>query len=284
MDERTRTERDYWERRAAAWDRRVGAIERFSESLGHAAMDALGPLTGAQVLDVGCGPGSTTLDLGGRVGPGGKVTGLDIAPSMVAAAERRAADSGVANVGFVVHDLGEAPLPGGYDAAFSRFGVMFFARREIAFANLVGSLGPGGRFACVVWAPIEANPWMSVPTLSALGVLQAPLNLPAPGEPGPFSLSDPDELAGLLEAAGLTAVDVGERHGRVELRSAAGEAEADVASMLEVGPLGDAFGAADPATRAEAVAAVLAAAEPYRTVDGWELPGTALVASGRRAP
>jgi SAM-dependent methyltransferase len=208
------------------------------------------------------------------------VLGLDIAPSMVAAGDRRAAASGVAHVEFVVHDLQQAPLPQPFDAVFSRFGVMFFTRPEVAFANMVGSLVPGGRLACVVWASIHRNPWMLQPTFAAVGPLGATLDPPPPGEPGPFSLADPAALATLLEDAGLAEVSVTECLGHLEIPSTT--AEAEVASMLEIGPLGEAFAAADPVTRSAAIDAVIAAIEPFRAGADWRLPGCALVATGVR--
>ena len=280
MDERDRIERDYWERRAEVWDRRVGMLERFSEPFGHAAMNTLGPVVGARVLDVGCGPGTTTLDLGGRVGSAGMVVGLDIAPAMATAGQRRADDAGLVNVHFLVHDLQERPLSEPFDAVYSRFGVMFFVRREAAFANLVESLVPDGRFGVAVWAPLDQNPWMTIPTLSAAGVLGASLSFPAPGEPGPFSLADADELRGLLETVGLVDVEVTECRGHLEIPPDG--AEMEVTSMLEIGPLSDDFSAADPATSAAAVDAVLAAVEPFQAPTGWEIPACSLIASGRR--
>ena len=271
---------DYWDSRAEAWDNREGMLERFTEDLGRAGIDALAPEPGERVLDVGCGPGSTTVDLAGRVGSGGEVIGLEISPAMVAAAERRVANAGVGNARFLVHDLERAPLVEGYDAAYSRFGVMFFAEPERAFSNLVASLRPGGRFAAVVWAPPQENPWMAITSASAAAALGTELSLPAPGGPGPFSLSDADSLVTLLQGAGLVDVAVEPVLGRLELHT--DSAAFEVASMLRIGPLGDAFGAAGRDGQAAAVEAVLIASEPHRTGDGWELPGCALVATGAR--
>ena len=72
---------------------------------------------------------------------------------MLEAGRRRAAAAGVGNARFVRHDLEEAPMPG-FDAVYSRFGVMFFADPVTAFANIVASVRPGGRIAVVVWAPL----------------------------------------------------------------------------------------------------------------------------------
>lgn len=271
---------EYWDRRAEAWANREGMTERFTESLGRSGIDALAPQPGEQLLDVGCGPGATTLALANLVGPGGEAVGLDIAPGMVAAAERRAGDAGVANARFLVHDLAEGLVPEGFDGVFSRFGVMFFAQPEVAFANLVGSLRAGGRFAGVVWASPGENPWMTLPTLAAAGPLGAELTPPEPDAPGPFSLCDPDRCSSLLAAAGLVDVAVEPVHARLELP--VDSAPFEIASMLHIGPLGDAFEAAGQEVRSDAVTAVLDAAEAYRVDGGWELPGHALVLTGAR--
>jgi hypothetical protein len=47
-----------------------------------------------------------------------------------------------------------------FDAAFSRFGVMFFSDPVAAFANIRASLKPDGRLAFVCWRPLNENPWM----------------------------------------------------------------------------------------------------------------------------
>ncbi len=60
--------------------------------------------TGARVLDVGCGPGSISLDFARHVAPG-QVIGLERSQTAVAAAQRAAQVAGVANAGFVVGDV-----------------------------------------------------------------------------------------------------------------------------------------------------------------------------------
>jgi SAM-dependent methyltransferase len=274
------TAADYWDRRAEAWDHREGVLERFTEDIGRAGIEALDPQPGERLLDIGCGPGATTLDLAGRVGALGEVVGVDISPGMVAAAQRRAAGAGVANARFVVHDVTDAPLPESYDGVFSRFGVMFFPRPEDAFANLGASLRPGGRFAAVVWAGPVDNPWMSVTNLAAAAPLGVELTLPDPTAPGPFSLADPERALALLRTAGLADGAVDAVHARLAMP--VDSAPFEVASMLHIGPLGDAFAAAGQEQRAAAVTAVLEAAEAYRVDGGWELPGHALVLRGVR--
>ena len=126
-----------------------------------AARLALKP--GDRVLDIGCGTGSTTLALAAIVGPGGKAVGVDIAPAMVLAAQRNAAAAGVEHAEFIAADaqvdtLGAAD----FDAAYSRFGVMFFADADAAFANIHRSMRSGGMLAAMVACWLRACAMSSV--------------------------------------------------------------------------------------------------------------------------
>ncbi len=60
--------------------------------------------SGVSILDVGCGPGTITLDLAKRVAPGA-VVGIDAAPAAIEAAEEEAARQGRTNVEFRIADL-----------------------------------------------------------------------------------------------------------------------------------------------------------------------------------
>ncbi|QUW19409.1 class I SAM-dependent methyltransferase [Agrococcus sp. Marseille-Q4369] len=69
---------------------------------------------GMRILDVGCGPGSITIDLARRVGDAGHVVGIDASAEVVEHARRAAADAGVGNVEFLVGDA-YAPPGGEFD-------------------------------------------------------------------------------------------------------------------------------------------------------------------------
>ena len=75
-------------------------------------LDAFVP--GARVLDVGCGPGTITVDIAQRVAPG-HVLGLDRAEEVLEPARVAARDAGVDNVEFAVGDVYALDLP---DASF----------------------------------------------------------------------------------------------------------------------------------------------------------------------
>lgn len=203
------TQGEYWERRSSSWIEAEAYTTLVTGSFGRRAMDllALGP--GQRVLDVGCGTGRTTIDLAGRVSPDGTTVGLDIAPSMLRVARASADGKGVDNIEFIVGDAQSDDLGReAFDAVFSQFGVMFFSDPEAAFSNLHRALRKGGRIAFACWQEVFANEWMLVPGSAVLTVTGELPPMPDPGQPGPFSLADPDHLDRLLLGAGFGSIDV----------------------------------------------------------------------------
>ncbi len=178
-----------------------------------ATMDArLGPITdelliraatrpGETVMDIGCGSGATTAPLAEAVGESGRVTGIDISETMLAAARERC--RGLAQVHFENTDAQVHPFAeGSFDLLFSRFGVMFFSDPYAAFENLARSLRPGGRLHFVCWAPVDQNPWFTVPLEVAKRHLGKPTPKP-PRAPGPLAFSEAEYVADILKHAGF---------------------------------------------------------------------------------
>jgi SAM-dependent methyltransferase len=186
---------------ADPWIRFADVVDEHSRPFGEAAMDALEPLEGTSVLDVGCGTGQTTWALGSRVGPKGLVIGVDLSAPFVETARTR---GDAPNVSFVAADAATVELDT-VDRVFSRMGVMFFADPIGALSHLRSRTRPGGRLAFACWQDPLANPWMSVPVMASAEVLGPP-DLPAPGSPGPFAFADPDRIHAVLTEAGWSDV------------------------------------------------------------------------------
>ena len=68
---------------------------------------------GMRLLDVGCGPGTITMDLAELVGPEGRVTALERTAAALDLARAEAEDRGVENIDFVVGDVAGLDLPDG---------------------------------------------------------------------------------------------------------------------------------------------------------------------------
>ncbi len=249
-------------------------------SFGLAATNRLGLHPGQRVIDIGCGGGTTTLALAEIVGSSGEVVGVDISPAMVDAACRRAKTAGVGQAKFIAadaqdDDLGDAV----FDSAFSRFGVMFFSDPVSAFSNIRRSLRPEGAFAFACWSNVFANEWMFVPGSAVVSVTGALPPMPAPGEPGPFSLEQPDQVETLLRDAGFHDVDVTPRQETIVIPRA--QVESLVELSGRVGPVREALRTADPATASAIKEAVRNALIDRVAHDELRLGASALIVSAR---
>ena len=135
---------EYWNTTGGeTWAQFQETLDRQVEPLGLAAMDALSPGEGGHtIIDIGCECGQTSLALAARVRPTGSVMGVDIPEPMLDVALRRSRSADL-QVAFRKLDAQTGDLGHGlFDAAFSRFGVMFFSDPVAAFANIGASLKP----------------------------------------------------------------------------------------------------------------------------------------------
>jgi SAM-dependent methyltransferase len=193
-----------WDHEAEEWLANAERYDRTGEHLWRRFLDAVPVAADAQVLDIGCGAGSTTLDLA-RIASSGRATGVDISGRMVAFAEAAAAAAGVGNVTFLHADAQVHPLPEA-DLAVSVFGTMFFGDFDAAFANIARAVRPGGELAMLTWRDLEHNEWLTA-IREALAVGRS-LPRPPAGMPGPFGLADGDHVRGVLTGAGFQDVEL----------------------------------------------------------------------------
>lgn len=152
---------------------------------------------GDRVLDIGCGSGRTTCDAARRAGEGSAL-GVDISAAAVERA--RELGRGLNNVAFECADAQVHPFPSArFDLAISRFGVMFFRDPEAAFVNIAAALKPNGRLVMMTWQAAADNEW-NVAIRHALTGAGAPAVTEGSAA---FSLADPADVTGHLEAAGF---------------------------------------------------------------------------------
>jgi SAM-dependent methyltransferase len=267
-----------WASVAGSWAEHAAYVDARGAEITEKMLELTMPEPGERVLELACGPGSVGLAAAERVAPGGHVVLSDVVAEMTSIAAARAAALGLTNVSTRELDLERIEQPdGSYDVVLCREGLMLVPDPARAAREIRRVLRPGGRVAVAVWGPRERNPWLS--TVFDAVSAQTGKPVPPPGVPGPFSLDDPDKLAGLLSDAQLSDVVVSELP--TPLRAGSFEEWWTRTSAL-AGPLAKMLGSL-PESAAQALRARLQEAiRGYETPTGLEFPGVTLLASGHR--
>jgi SAM-dependent methyltransferase len=133
----------------ATWmDGNYDYFSRFMESSAVGFLDRLDVPTGARFLDVACGSGQLALIAARR---GARVTGVDIASNLIAAARGRAEAEGL-DASFDEGDAEELPYAdASFDVVATLYGAMFAPRPHLVTAELLRVTRPGGTIAMANW-------------------------------------------------------------------------------------------------------------------------------------
>jgi ubiquinone/menaquinone biosynthesis C-methylase UbiE len=137
----------------ALWEK--GDFTRIAQSMrksGEALVQGLGPIKGLEVLDLGCGDGTTALP---EARLGADVLGVDIASNLVEAGNKRAKEEGLKNCRFQEGDasnLGDLK-DNSFDRVVSIFGAMFAPRPHDVAKEMVRVTQPGGQIVMGNWIP-----------------------------------------------------------------------------------------------------------------------------------
>lgn len=200
-----RAPRAIWSRLAAGWKKHDALHMRHTADV--TARMVAGLLPGQRVLDIACGTGDPTLAAAERVGPGGKVIGIDFVEELLELGRAKAAAQGLTQVEFLCESGESLPFPpASFDRVTIRWGLMFMSDPATCLAHAYRVLAPGGWLAIACWAAVAENPWATILPV----VLKRHVELPPaePGGPGPFALSDPERLRSLLSSAGFAEIAI----------------------------------------------------------------------------
>ncbi|MGH3088739.1 MAG: class I SAM-dependent methyltransferase [Rubrobacteraceae bacterium] len=116
-------------------------------------------LSGDHVLDLACGTGSLSRDLAKKVGPTGRVLGIDFSKEMLRAAEARP----MPNIEYRFGDATrlEGVPSGGFDAATIAYGARNIPDLDDLFSGMSRAVRPGGAVVCLEIARPE-NPLFEI--------------------------------------------------------------------------------------------------------------------------
>src|SRR3954469_2735251 len=137
----------------ALWEK--GDFTRIAESMresGNALVETLGITPGLDVLDLGCGDGTTALPAAQL---GANVLGVDIARNLVEAGNARAQSLGLTNCKFQEGDASDLSdlADDSFDLVVSIFGAMFAPKPFDVAKEIVRVTRPGGRIVMGNWIP-----------------------------------------------------------------------------------------------------------------------------------
>lgn len=144
--EAQRQDDDYALGRTTEEHERLRAQARVWEAATGRLLDQIGLAAGARCLDGGCGPGETMRAMAQRVGPAGRVLGIDMDASLGAAALAMLRASGHRQCDFQAHDLRTpTPIPGApFDLVYARLLLFHLPERVAVLARLWDAVAPGG--------------------------------------------------------------------------------------------------------------------------------------------
>jgi ubiquinone/menaquinone biosynthesis C-methylase UbiE len=270
--------RTVWDAMAAGWEASREDLWQISRPVSEWLVERVDPRPGETILDLAAGVGDTGLLAAQRLGGTGRVLVTDFAPRMVAAARRRAAELGVANAEFRELDAERMALESqSVDGVVCRWGYMLMPDPGAAFGETHRVLRPGGRLAFSVFGAPERNPWASI--VGRILVAEGHMAAPAPTAPGIFALSDPNRVRELLSRVGFAPPDTAE----MPLAWRFASADRYWWFLTEMaGAISPMLRGLGPEAQKRVRARIDEMAQPFRSGDGYALPGLCVNVVTRR--
>jgi SAM-dependent methyltransferase len=259
-DQYKTTTRQQWEDYAFGWNDWGPLLETWLGQATDRMLDLAGIQTGNRVLDIAAGAGGQSIAAARRVGTTAETAGLHNLSTRELDGEQ----------------LAELPAES-FDAAISRLGLIYFPDRHHALTGVHHALRDAGRLSTVTYSTAAKNGFFSVPV--SIIRERAQLPAPAPGQPGPFSLADPEILEHELVRAGFHDIVIEVIDAPVRLASAA---ECVRFERESFGALHQMLGSLSPDDQASVWDEIENALGTYETDDGFVGPCELVIAGATR--
>lgn len=189
MDQRQAVDRS--RRVAGVFDRAAGTYDSVGvvwfTPIGERLVSELAPVTGERALDIGCGRGAALFPLARAVGPTGRVTGIDLAPSMVAATAADVRARGLSQVDLQVMDASAPELNSfTYDVIASSLVVFFLPDPAAGLHAWRQLLTPDGRLGISTFGARDPK-WVELDAVFRPYLPPEMLDARTTGAAGPFA-------------------------------------------------------------------------------------------------
>jgi ubiquinone/menaquinone biosynthesis C-methylase UbiE len=234
-------------------------------------LDVVRLRSGTRLLDVASGPGALAAEAANR---GARSVGVDLSPRMIELAQRL-----YPAVEFREADVEHLPFPDhAFDAVVCAFGLGHFPRPELAVAECVRTLSPGG---CIAFAWWDDPARQRIQGMFREAIAEIGVSVPSdvPQGHNVFRFSNSGEFLRLLEGAGLTEVAVTEYAATYFVPDIETLWRGGLGSLVLTGAV---IRHQDQATQDLIRAAFERCASVYKSADGLNLPIAFMIGSGQR--
>jgi ubiquinone/menaquinone biosynthesis C-methylase UbiE len=234
-------------------------------------LDAVRLRPGTRLLDVASGPGALAGEAANR---GARSVGVDLSPRMIELAQRL-----YPAIEFREADVEHLPFPDhAFDAVVCAFGLGHFPQPELAVAECVRTLSPGG---CIAFAWWHDPARQRIQGIFREAIAEIGVSVPSdvPQGHNVFRFSNSGEFLRLLEGAGLTEVAVAEHAATYFVPDTDTLWRGGLDSLVLTGAV---IRHQDQATQDLIRTAFERCASVYKSADGLNLPIAFMIGSGQR--
>lgn len=219
--------------------------------------------TGHKILDIAAGTGLVSFPMANKTGESGHVFATDISDEMVTIGNQLALTSGTGNITFRQMDAENINLENNtFDLVTCALGLMYFPNPDTSLTEAFRVLKPGGKAVVAVWGSRKKCGWSDIfPIVDA--------RVKTDVCPMFFNLGENNTLKYPFEKAGFKNISLQ----RIETKLIYSNAEEACDASFLGGPVAMAYSRFDEISKNEARAEYIKSIEPFKTKNGYEIPG-----------